>query len=133
MNNFVINKYLIIEFLKAFLNIVLIFCCLGLILNLFEEINYFKNYDIGILMPLGLSLMIIPSILINLLPFILFLSSMWVFIKLKNIGKAHLSGTGSSVFISFKKKEIAEEVKKEFSNCILVKSLERSPLMQIIE
>ncbi len=84
MNNFVINKYLIIEFLKAFLNIVLIFCCLGLILNLFEEINYFKNYDIGILMPLGLSLMIIPSILINLLPFILFLSSMWVFIKLKN-------------------------------------------------
>ena len=56
-----------------------------------------------------------------------------IFIKLKNIGKAHLSGTGSSVFISFKKKEIAEEVKKEFSNCILVKSLERSPLMQIIE
>ena len=85
MNNFVINKYLIIEFLKAFLNIVLIFCCLGLILNLFEEINYFKNYDIGILMPLGLSLMIIPSILINLLPFILFLSSMWVFIKITGI------------------------------------------------
>ena len=56
-----------------------------------------------------------------------------IFIKLKNIGKAHLSGTGSSVFISFKKKEIAEEVMKEFSNCILVKSLERSPLMQIIE
>ena len=82
MNNFVINKYLIIEFLKAFLNIVLIFCCLVLILNLFEEIYYFKNYDIGILMPLGLSLMIIPSILITLFPFILFLSSMWVFIKL---------------------------------------------------
>ena len=84
MNSFVINKYLITEFLKTFLNIVLIFCCLGLILNLFEEINYFKNYDVGILMPLGLSLMIIPSIIINLLPFILFLSSMAVFIKLKN-------------------------------------------------
>ena len=55
-----------------------------MILNLFEEINYFKNYEVGILLPLVLSLMIIPSILINLLPFILFLSSMWVFIKLKN-------------------------------------------------
>ena len=84
MNTFVINKYLIFEFLKSFGNIILLFCCLGLILNLFEEINYFKNYEVGILLPLVLSLMIIPSILINLLPFILFLSSMWVFIKLKN-------------------------------------------------
>ncbi len=82
--NLVINRYLISEFLKSFVNMVLIFCCLGLVLNLFEEINYFKNYDVGILLPLGLSLMFIPSILINLLPFIIFLSSMWVFLKLKN-------------------------------------------------
>ena len=84
MNNFVINRYLVMEFLKSFLNVVLIFCCLGLIMNLFEEINYFKNYDVGIMLPITLSLMIIPSIVINMLPFILFLSSMWVFIKLKN-------------------------------------------------
>ena len=84
MNNFVINKYLVIEFLKSFLNVVLIFCCLGLIMNLFEEINYFRNYDVGIMLPVTLSLMIIPSIVVNMLPFILFLSSMWVFIKLKN-------------------------------------------------
>ena len=84
MNSFVLNKYLINEFLKSFLNIVLIFCCLGWIMNLFEEINYFKNYDVGIMLPFTLSLMIIPSIIINLLPFIIFLSSMWVFIKLKN-------------------------------------------------
>ncbi len=84
MNNTIINSYLIKEFLKTFINIVLIFCCLGLIMNLFEEINFFKNYDVGILMPISLSLMVIPSILINLLPFILFLSSMVVFIKLKD-------------------------------------------------
>ncbi len=84
MNNFVLNKYLVSEFFKSFFNVVLIFCCLGLILNLFEEINYFKNYDVGIGLPIALSLMIIPSIVINMLPFILFLSSMWVFIKLKN-------------------------------------------------
>ena len=72
MNNTIINTYLIGEFLKTFINVVLIFCCLGLIMNLFEEINFFKNYEVGILMPISLSLMVIPSILINLLPFILF-------------------------------------------------------------
>ncbi len=53
-------------------------------MNLFEEINFFKNYDVGILMPIKLSLLVIPSIIINLLPFILFISSMVVFIKLKD-------------------------------------------------
>ena len=82
MNSFIINKYLIGEFLKTFINMLLVFCCLGLILNLFEEINYFKTYDVGILMPLSI-INGYSSILINLmLHFIL--SSMWVFIKLKN-------------------------------------------------
>ena len=77
MKNFVINKYLIGEFLKSFLNVLLIFCCAGLVMNLFEEINYFRKYDIGMGLPIQLSLMIIPSIIINMLPFILFLSSMF--------------------------------------------------------
>ena len=84
MKNFVINKYLTGEFLKSFLNVLLIFCCAGLVMNLFEEINYFRKYDLGMGLPIQLSLMIIPSIIINMLPFILFLSSMWVLIKLKN-------------------------------------------------
>ena len=53
MNNFVINKYLVSEFFKKFCKCNFIFCCLlGLILNLFEEINYFKNYDVGIGLPI---------------------------------------------------------------------------------
>ena len=84
MKNFIINKYLTREFLKSFLNVLLIFCCVGLIMNLFEEINYFRKYDLGMGLPIRLSFMIIPSIIINMLPFILFLSSMWVLIKLKN-------------------------------------------------
>ncbi|SVB93444.1 uncharacterized protein METZ01_LOCUS246298, partial [marine metagenome] len=84
MKNFVINKYLTGEFLKSFLNVLLIFCCAGLVMNLFEEINYFRKYDVGMGLPIQLSFMIIPSIVINMLPFILFLSSMWVLIKLKN-------------------------------------------------
>ena len=84
MKSFVLNRYLIGEFLKSFLNIVLIFVALGLIMNLFEEINFFRKFDIGIATPIGLSFMIIPSILVNMLPFIVFLSSMMTFIKLKN-------------------------------------------------
>jgi len=84
VKNFIINKYLTGEFLKSFLNFVLVFCCAGLVMNLFEEINYFRKYDIGIRLPIQLSFMIVPSIVINLLPFILFLSSMWVLTKLKN-------------------------------------------------
>jgi lipopolysaccharide export system permease protein len=53
-------------------------------MNLFEEINYFRKYDVGMGLPIKLSFMIIPSIIINVSPFILFLSSMWVLIKLKN-------------------------------------------------
>ncbi len=84
MNSFVIKKYLVSEFLKSVFNTLLIFFCVGLIMNLFEEINYFEKYDVGITLPITLSFMIIPSFLINLLPFILFLSSMWTFIKLRN-------------------------------------------------
>jgi len=56
-----------------------------------------------------------------------------IFVKLENIGKPRLSGTGSSVFVSFSKLVEAESAKQEFPDCILVKSLEHSPLTQIIE
>ena len=84
MNNFVLNKYLVSQFLKSFFNVVLIFIALGLIMNVFEEINFFRKFNVNIAVPIGLSFMVIPSMLINILPFIVFLSSMAVFIKLKN-------------------------------------------------
>jgi len=56
-----------------------------------------------------------------------------IFTKLENIGKPRLSGTGSSIFISFSTLEEAKAANQEFPDCVLVKSLERSPLMQIIE
>jgi len=84
MKNFVLNKYLVNEFLKSFFNIILVFVALGLIMNLFEEINFFREFNINISIPIGLSLMVIPSMLVSIMPFIIFLSSMLVFIKLKN-------------------------------------------------
>tara|TARA_Y100001970_G_scaffold139066_1_gene171068 strand:+ start:499 stop:1311 length:813 start_codon:yes stop_codon:yes gene_type:complete len=55
------------------------------------------------------------------------------FLKLEKFGKPKLSGTGSSIFVSFNSLKQAKAANAEFPDYILVKSLERSPLMQIIE
>ena len=81
--SFVINKYLAREFTKTVFNMLLLFFCLGFIMTLFEEINFFKDFDIGIYIPLLLSSLIVPSLLHNMLPFIILLSGIWFFRKIK--------------------------------------------------
>ncbi len=83
IRSFVVNKYLVKEFSKVIINTVLIFFCLGLTMNLFEEINFFKDFDVGIYMPIFLSIIIVPSLLYNMFPFIILLSGMWFFLKMK--------------------------------------------------
>ena len=61
---FIINKYLFNEFFKVVVNMILIFFSLGFIMNLFEEINFFKDIDVGIFPPILLSLLAVPSLLI---------------------------------------------------------------------
>ena len=82
--NKVINKYLISGFLKTVFNVILIFLCLGVILNLFEEIEFFKDLDEDIMLPFVLTLMYVPNLLIQLLPFIIFISAMWYLISIKS-------------------------------------------------
>ena len=82
--NTVINKYLILGFVKSLLNTILIFIALGIILNLFEEIEFFKNLNESLSLPLLLSLSFVPTLIIELLPFIIFISSMWYFSFLKS-------------------------------------------------
>ena len=83
IRSFVINKYLSKEFCKVIINAILIFFCLGFIMNLFEEINYFKDLDIKIYLPILLSLLIVPSLLYNMLPFIVLISGIWFFLKMR--------------------------------------------------
>ena len=83
MNN-VINKYLVFGYLKTILNAILIFVSLGVILNLFEEIEFFKNLDTTILIPITLTALFIPSLIIKMLPFIIFISSLWFLLSLRN-------------------------------------------------
>ena len=52
-------------------------------MNLFEEINFFKDIDTGIYIPIFLSILIVPSLLYNMFPFIILLSGIWFFLKIK--------------------------------------------------
>mgnify|MGYP001313880510 CR=1 FL=1 len=83
MNKIIFN-YLLKNFLKTFLIVVSIFFCFGMILNLFEEVEFFKNIEVSILMPLILTSLYIPSLIIKILPFVIFISSMWFMIKIRN-------------------------------------------------
>ena len=82
--NKIIFKYLIQNFLKTFLIIALIFYCFGILLNLFEEVEFFKNIQVSFFTPLILTSLIIPSLIIKIMPFIVFISSMWFMLRLRN-------------------------------------------------
>ena len=83
MNKIFLN-YLLLNFLKTFFVFVAVFYCFGVILNLFEEIEFFKNMEVSIFIPLMLTSIFIPSMIIKILPFIIFLSSMWFMMKIRN-------------------------------------------------
>jgi len=82
--NTILFKYLILNFFKVTLNSILIFVSLGVILNLFEEIEFFKNLNLSFTLPLILTLSYVPTLILELLPFIIFLSSMFYFLRLRS-------------------------------------------------
>ena len=83
MNKIFLN-YLLKNFIKKFGVVVFVAYCFGVILNLFEEIEFFKNIDVNILTPLVLTSIYIPSMIIKILPFIIFISSTWFMISIRN-------------------------------------------------
>ena len=83
MNKIILN-YLLKNFLKTFLIVVSGFYFFGIILNLFEEIEFFKNIEVNIFLPLILTSLYIPSLIIKILPFIIFVSSMWFMMQIRN-------------------------------------------------
>ncbi|MBD1172199.1 LptF/LptG family permease [Pelagibacterales bacterium SAG-MED05] len=80
----VLSQYLLQGYFKRIFKVVLIFYCFGLILNLFEEIEFFKNLNVTILIPISLTAVFIPSLIIKMLPFIIFISSLWFLLDLRN-------------------------------------------------
>ena len=83
MSNIILN-YLLKNFFITLLVFVIVFYTFGIILNLFEEIEYFKNLDVSFLTPVILTSIYIPSLIIKILPFIVFFASMWFMVRIRN-------------------------------------------------
>ena len=77
----VYQNYISKQFLLIFAKTISIFVTLAFILNIFEEINFFKDLDVSIGLPVFLTFLNIPSILFEIFPFI-FLITTQFFIKL---------------------------------------------------
>ena len=82
--NKILIQYLFNNYLKTFLKVFFVFYCFGIILNLFEEIEFFKDAKASFITPLLLTILNIPSMIIQLLPFIIFITSMKFIIDIKN-------------------------------------------------
>ena len=76
------QKYLINSFLKTLLSVFCIFFSLVIILNIFEEVSYLKETDTGLIFPFFLTLLNSPSIVYETFPFIFFISTQFLFIRL---------------------------------------------------
>ena len=83
IRSYIINKYLGKEFIKIIFFVTMIFFSLGFIMNLFEEINFFKDFDVGIYLPIMLSFLFIPTLINNFFPFVILLSGIWFFLKIQ--------------------------------------------------
>ena len=69
-------------FLTTLLKTFFIFFSLAFILNIFEEVNFFREFEISITLPIFLTLLNIPSIIFEIFPFIFLITSQFAFIKL---------------------------------------------------
>jgi len=74
-------KFITSVFLKSFLNIFFIALGLVIILNLLSELDFFKNIDIDVYLPIYLSLLNSPSLIFDMFPFIFLISTQFFFIK----------------------------------------------------
>jgi len=83
IRSFIINNYIAREFIKVIIIMSFVFFCLGFIINLFEEINFLKDFNVGINVPIMLSLLFVPSLLNNFFPFVILLSGIWFFLRIK--------------------------------------------------
>ena len=83
MNKVILN-YILRNFLKYFFIVILVIYGFGIILNLFEEIEFFKKIDVNFFFPVMLTSIFVPSMILDLLPFIVFISSMIYMNKMRN-------------------------------------------------
>ena len=81
------QKYLIKNFIFIVLRVSFIFCILGLIMGILEELNFFSDFDVKYYFPIFLVLLNLPSIVYEIFPFIFLISSQFIFLNLLEKGE----------------------------------------------
>ena len=78
----VYTRFIITNYLKSFINVLLIVFCLVLILNLLTEIDFFRDSNVSSYFTIYISLLNSPSLVFEMLPFIFLVSTQVFFINL---------------------------------------------------
>ena len=78
------KKNLIFTFIKNIFITSIFFFCLVLIMNILEEISFFKNLNVGFILPLLLTFLSSFSILFEIFPFIFLIGTMNFFFEILN-------------------------------------------------
>ena len=74
------QKYIINSFFKSLALVTIVFFCISIILNIFEELSFFKNIeDVNFSLPIFLTMLNSPSILFDIFPFIFLISTLYFF------------------------------------------------------
>ena len=76
------RKFLILLFLKKIFLVFFVFLCLVFVLNLFEEVSFFKDISSNIFLPLITTSLNSPSIIYLVFPFIFLIAAQLFFIDL---------------------------------------------------
>ena len=78
------QKYLIKTYFYNFVIVSLVFLSLGFILNFFEELKFFNDYETTAFYPVILALLNTPSVLFELFPFIFLITTKFFYIYLND-------------------------------------------------
>ena len=76
------ERYIIKKYFKNFFIVSLVFLSLAVILNIFEEISFFKDIEVNPLMPYFLTFLNAPITLFEIFPFIFLLTTQFLFYDL---------------------------------------------------
>ena len=75
------QKYIITQFLKNLLIVAIIFFTLTFFLNVLEEVKFFDNLNKNLSYPILLTLLNSPSIIFEIFPFIVLISTQILFMN----------------------------------------------------
>ena len=76
------QSYLLTLFTKSFILVSVVFFCIVIIINIFEEIKFSEKYNTEIYYTIYLSLLNTPSIMFELFPFIFLISVKYFYLNL---------------------------------------------------